>query len=246
MPEGDIPAAWDFRTLLAWWNLYALPALLLAAAVLVFVKNRRSSTNNITGIDIGLDGRRLVKIAALIHLGISVQALVRLTQELLTMGEMGVTESFANFVGQTLSVVINPLLALGFWRSSRATRWAAIGWYALLSVIGVNITVFNFRFHVPVDPIWWADFFAGRLMPFVLLFVMFLPRVRRVFARRKPGQTAGTEPAATEPSPATSPRWSIISIFAVLCLIVVYSNLAVDTADWVERSIAAPNDVPPD
>ncbi len=245
MPEGDIPAAWDFRTLLAWWNLCALPALLLAAAAFVVVRNRRFKRNNIAVIDIGLDGRRLVKIAALVHLGISVQAVVRLTQELLSMREMGVTESFANLVGQTFSVVVNPLLALGFWRCWRAARWTAIAWYVLLSAIGVIVTVWSSRFQVAIDPIWWADYFAGRLMPFFLLFVMFLPRVRRVFARRKPKLAGDTEPAATEPAPATSPRWSIISMFALLCLIVVYSNLAVDTADWIERSIAAPIDVPP-
>ena len=119
MPEGDGLIAWDFRTALLWWNLFALPALLVVTAVFVAARNRRLERNNPAALD--LDGRRLVKIAALIHLGISIQALVRLIQELLTMREMGVPESFANFVGQTLSVIVNPLLALGFWRGRRGT-----------------------------------------------------------------------------------------------------------------------------
>jgi hypothetical protein len=244
MPEGDVPAAWDFRTLLLWWNLFALPALLLAAAALVVIKNRRLDRS--IPADIDLDGRRLVKILALMHLVISVQAVVRLTQELLTMREMGVTESFENLIGQTISVVVNPLLALGFWRAWRAARWMAFAWYVLLSVIGVIVTVFRLRFPVAVDPLWWADYFAGRLMPLFLLFVLFLPRVKRVFARPKVKPEADVAHAANEPEPARSPRWSIISVFALLCLIVVISNLAVDTADWVERSISASNDLPPE
>ncbi len=127
MPEGDGPLAWDFRTLLLWWNLFALPALLVVTTVFVVVRNRRLDRNNPAAID--LDGRRLVKIAALIHLGISVQALVRLIQELLTMREMGVTESFENLVGQTCSVIVNPLLALGFWRGCAQHDGLQSPWY---------------------------------------------------------------------------------------------------------------------
>ncbi len=242
MPEGDGPLTWDFRTALLWWNLFALPALLVVTAVFVVVRNRRRDRNNPAVI--GLDGRRLVKIAALIHLGISVQALVRLIQELLTMREMGVTESFENLVGQTCSVIVNPFLALGFWRSLRSARWTAIPWYALLSVISVIVTSVIFRFPAALDPLWWADYFAGRLMPLFLLFVMFLPRVKRVFARPKVKPAAAIEQASNEPEPAMNARWSSISIFALLCLIVVFSNLAVDSADWVERSIVASDDLP--
>ncbi len=181
MPGGDGPSGWDFLTLLTWWNLYTLPVLLLAVGVTVVLRNRRFERSS-TG-DAGLDGRRLVKIVALIHLGISVQAMVRLAQELLTMREMGVAESFANLIGQTISVVVNPLLALGFWRVWRWARRLAIGWYVLLSFIGVMVTVWRFRFQAPIDLTWWPDYFAGKLMPVFLLAVMFLPRVKRVFAR---------------------------------------------------------------
>ncbi len=115
---------------------------------------------------------------------------------------------------------------------------------SLLSVISVIVTGFNSRFPTALDPIWWADYFAGRLMPFFLLFVMFLPRVKRVFAQPKVKPAAAVEQASNEPAPARNVRWSIISILALLCLIVVFSNLAVDTADWIERSIAVPDDLP--
>ena len=41
MPEGDGPSGWDFLTLLSWWSLFALPALLLAAGMTVVLRNRR-------------------------------------------------------------------------------------------------------------------------------------------------------------------------------------------------------------
>jgi hypothetical protein len=243
MPDSDGPIPWDFRTVLLCWNLCALPALLVSAAVFLTFRNRRLARNISDAI--ASDGRRLVKIAAIIHLGISVQSLVRLTQELLTMREMGVTESFVNLVGQSFSVIVNPLLALGFWRGWRAARYTSIPWYVLLSVISVIVTRFNLRFPAALDPLWWADYFAGRLMPLFLLFVMFLPRVKRVFAPPKVKAAADIEQASNEPAPAGNARWSSISIIALLCSIVVFSNLAVDTANWVEQSIVAADDLPP-
>ena len=72
MPDGDGPSAWDFLTLITWWNLYALPALLVAAAVFAFVKHRWPG--NQKSADIELDGRRLVRIAAIIHLVVGIHA----------------------------------------------------------------------------------------------------------------------------------------------------------------------------
>ena len=246
MPGGDGPSGWDFLTLLTWWNLYTLPAALLAAGVTVVLWNRRFERSS-TG-DASLDGRRLVHIVALIHLGISVQAMVRLAQELLTMREMGVAESFANFIGQTISVAVNPLLALGFWRAWRWARRLAIGWYVLLSLIGVIVTVWRFRFHAPIDLTWWPDYFAGKLMPVFLLAVMFMPRVKRVFGRPRNALATDAQPAANEPEPNPVRRWSIISLIALLCMIIVFSNLAVDSADWIDRSLSTselePDDLP--
>jgi hypothetical protein len=236
MPEGEEPIAWDFLTLLRAWNLYALPALLFAAGLFVVLRNRRFERTS--AADVGLDGRRLVKIAAFIHLGISAQAVVRLVQELLTMREMGVPESIPNLIGQTISVIVNPLLAFGLWRAWRLARWTAILWYVLLSAIGVIVTVWRWRFQATIDLTWWADYFAGKLMPLFLLVVMFLPRVKRVFARPKVTPESDLEQIAKGPASAPSGRWSIISLITLLCLIIVFSNLVVDSADWIERSLS--------
>ena len=114
MPEGNEAVEWDFLTFVTGWNLYALPVLLLVTGGFIFVKNRRWATSDARAID--FDSRRLVRIVALIHLSLGLHGIIRLVQELLTMRVMGVTESFANFIVEMLSAVVNPLLAIGFWR----------------------------------------------------------------------------------------------------------------------------------
>ena len=127
----------------------------------------------------------LVRIVALIHLSLGLHGAIRLVQELLTMRVMGVTESFANFVVELISVIVNPLLAIGFWRARPMARYWAIAWYVFLSAIAVFVAHWYWRYHVPVEPRSWPNHLAGKVMPLFLLVVMFLPRVKRVFARRK-------------------------------------------------------------
>lgn len=190
----------------------------------------------------------MVKIIALIHVGIGVHAAIRLAQELLTMRVMGVAESFVNLIEQSISVIVNPLIALGFWRAWRSARWLAIGWYLLLSVIGVIVSEWYWR--VPLHGrfpeasrfAWWPDYFADRVMPLFLLILMFVPRVKRTFARGKAAPQGGLEAAASEQT-ARSPsrRWSGLSVIVLLFLMIVLSALAVATADWIERSVSGWN-----
>jgi hypothetical protein len=80
-------------------------------------------------------------------------------------------------------------------------------------------------------------------MPLFLLVLMFLPRVKGVFAPRKNEGIPSEGVARDDLSPAVSARWSVASVGAVLFLIVVYSNFVVDSADWIERSIAEWNTI---
>jgi hypothetical protein len=236
MPEGPASVAWDFLTFVTGWNLYALPVLLLGTGVFIFVKNRALPALNPDVVD--LDGRRLVSILALIHLSVSLHGAIRLVQELLTMRVMGVTESFANFIVELVSVIVNPLLAIGFWRAGRVARYGAIAWYVFLSVIAVLVARWYWRYHVPVEARTWPNHLAARVMPLFLLVVMFVPRVKQVFARGKSGLLPSDEHTADAPTLAQVRRWSVVSLVALLFLIIVVSNLAVDTADWIERSVA--------
>ena len=54
---------------------------------------------------------------------------------------MGISESFVNLIAESVSVIINPLVALGLWLAHRWARWLAIGWYLLLSAVGVMVAV---------------------------------------------------------------------------------------------------------
>jgi hypothetical protein len=236
MPEGQEPAEWDFLTYVTGWNLYALPALLLVTGVFIFLKNRRRRGADPAAIDD--DGRRLVRIIALIHLGLAFHGAIRLVQELLTLRVMGVTESFANFIVESLAVIVNPLLAIGFWLARPMARFSAIAWYLFLSAIAVIVTRWYWYYHVPVEPRTWPNHLSGKLMPLFLLVVLFLPRVKQVFARKKKAVPPPNEIDATEAAPALIGRWSVVSLVALLFLIVVVSNLAVDSADWIERSVA--------
>lgn len=236
MPEDDGRIAWDFLTIVTAWSLYALPALLLVAGVFVFRKNRRLPITNPAAV--GLDGRRVVRMIALIHLGLGIHGAIRLAQELLTMRVMGVTESFANFIIEMISAIVNPLLAVGLWRRWPAARYWAIVWYMFLSAIAVLVVQWYWRYQVPVEPRSWPNHLAAKVMPLFLLTVMFLPRVKQAFARQKTPTAASEGLDAIEPATALGVRWSFISLVALLFLIVVASNLSVDTADWIERSVA--------
>jgi len=236
MPEGDGSSGWDFLTLVTFWSLYGLPVLLLATGTFILVKKRRLDRSNLG--DVALDGRRVVRIVALIHLGLGLHGAILLVQELLTFRVMGVSESFATLITETLHVIVNPPLALGLWLARRGARWFAIAWYLFLAVLGAIVAQWLWRYHVAIESRSWPNHLAGKVMPFFLFVVMFLPRVKRVFARPKKATVTEVGSVADEPSPEPSGRWSIVSLICLLLLIVVVSNFAVDTADWIERSVA--------
>ena len=242
MPEGQEAVAWDFLTFVTGWNLIALPALLLLTSAFILIKNRRLRT--VDPASATLDGRRVVRIVALIHLVLGLHGVIRLVQEVLTMRVMGVTESFANFIVESLSVVVNPLLAIGFWLARPMARFSAMAWYLFLSIIAVLVVQWYWRYHVPAEPVTWPNHLSSKVMPLFLLVAMFLPRVKQVFATQKPGGRPPEERDASELAGGRSRRWSVVSLIASLFLIVVASNLAVDCADWIERSFAAVNQSP--
>ena len=124
---------------------------------------------------------------------ISVHAAVRLAQELLTMREMGIPESFVNLIEESISAIVNLLLALGLWLAHRWARWLAIAWYLLLSVIAVIVSAWLLA--LPGgrrSQRWWPEYLAGKLMPLFLLVVMFLPRVRTSFCAVETRERAGS------------------------------------------------------
>ena len=228
MNEGEA-TEWDVVTLVAWWNLYALPVLLVVAAIAILVRRRAGARPNSSN-----DFARSIRRIGLIHCVLALHSLISLAQELLTIRIMGIPGSHVGLVGSTISTLVNPALALGLLRWRQTARRFAIGWYVFLSVIAVVVVHWMYRYGVDVDPATWPVQLTSKVMPFFLLLVMLLPRTKSLFARSKqlnqPGDGEGSLPLALAPA-----GWPVVSVLTVLFLVVVCSNLVVDTADWVYR-----------
>jgi len=234
-------AEWDFVTLVAWWNLYGLPALLVVVAIAIVVR-RRSGPASIFG-----EHRvRSIRRIGLIHCALGLHALVSLVQELLTFRTMGIPGSHVGFVGSAISTLVNPALALGLARRRQAARRFAIGWYVILSLIAIVVVAWMFRYGVDVDPATWPVQVASKVMPFFLLLVMILPSTKRLFAKSAQSKLAGQPGNGEDSLPITRApaSWPVVSLVTVLFLIVVCSNLAVDMVDWGYRLIFESEAIP--
>jgi hypothetical protein len=127
MADDGASNAIDFLTIVAWWNLYGLPALLVVVTVVVVVLGRRHA-RAAKGARPVVDGTLAVRRIGLIHYCLALRAAIFLVQELLTMRTMGIPESPVILIPSVIGVVINPLLGLGLRRRPprRRTRWLAI------------------------------------------------------------------------------------------------------------------------
>jgi hypothetical protein len=228
MNEGEA-TEWDVVTLVAWWNLYALPVVLVVAAIAILVRRRASARPNFSE-----DLARSIRRIGLIHCVLALHSLIALVQEVLTIRIMGIPGSHVGLIGSTISTLVNPALALGLLGWRQTARRFAIGWYVFLSVIAVVVVHWMYRYGVDVDPATWPVQLTSKVMPFFLLLVMLLPRTKRLFAQSKqlsqPADGEGSLPLALAPA-----GWPVVSVLTVLFLVVVCSNLAVDMADWVHR-----------
>jgi hypothetical protein len=240
MNEGNA-IEWDFVTLVAWWNLYVLPALLVVAAIAILVR-RHASAASIFGEEYTRSIRRI----GLIHCVLALHSLISLVQQLLTIRTMGIPGSHVGLASSTISTLVNPALAFGLLRWRQTARMFAIVWYVFQSLIAVVVVHWMYRYGVDVDPATWPVQFASKVMPFFLLLVMLLPRTKRLFAKdarskhlSEPGEGEGS--LLLDPAPA---GWPVVSVATVLFLLVVCSNLIVDTADWVYRLIFEAEAVP--
>jgi hypothetical protein len=241
MAGGTFTGEWDFITLVTLWNFYGLPALLVGVVIgVVFRRRSRSRADAI------LDSLRTVSLVGLIHYGLTARALIQLFQELLTLREMGIPESFFSLISWALASLVNPLLGRGLRRRRPRARQCALLWYGLLSFIAIAVVLWRRRYHVAIDPARWPDYLVGSGLPVFLLVVMLLPRIKRVFIAGAPAppdeakvpsdreQAPDRAPISTN-SPPTS--WCITSLLCLLLLIIVSSTLVLDVADWASRLV---------
>jgi hypothetical protein len=225
---------WDFVTLVAWWNLYGLPVVLVVVAVAVVLGRRSGPTTSLWR-----DRSRSIRRIGLIHGVLALHSMVSLVQELLTARTMGIPGSHVAFVGSTISALVNPALALGLLRWRQIARRCAIGWYAILSLIAILVVAWMYRYGVDVDPATWPVQLVSKIMPFFLLLVMLLPPTKRLFAkdiRSKLVGQSGDDQVSLLLTHAPA-GWPVVSLLTLLFLIVVCSNLVVDLADWGYRAV---------
>lgn len=241
MPDDGASNAIDFLTIVAWWNLYGLPALLVVVTVVVVVLGRRHARSAKVAGPVA-DGTLAVRRIGLIHYCLALRAAIFLVQELLTMRTMGIPESPVILIPSAIGVVINPLLGLGLRRRPprRRTRWSAIAWYTFLSLLAIYTTYWFWQFSPGIDPARWPDDLIWLGLPVFLWVTMLLPRTRRAFAA-KPATAKPPEFPELAPEPK---GWPWLSLLALLFLVVLSSTVAVEAVDWFHRFATEPGDLP--
>jgi hypothetical protein len=162
-----------------------------------------------------------------------------LVQELLTLNAMGVLQSnpVSNLITAT-GVLVNPLLGFGLWNVRVRARRFAIVWHALSSSLAVGVTYWMWRYSAAIDLAEWPDYVVAKVMPLFLLFVMLLPRTRRLFSSGLRTEPPGKFAELAENAPGVVPGvWPVLSLMVLMFLIVVCSTLLVDSADWIDRTV---------
>jgi hypothetical protein len=236
MPEDGEVAQWDFLTLIDWWNLYILPAVLalVVAALIIRRRIRPASTKR-------LEAAPTIQRIGLIHLVLGLRAIVHLAQELRTLGTMGIFQSnpVSNLI-TALSVLINPLLGVGLWRLNSKARRGAIFWYLLWSLIAAWVTYWIWYYRAPVTLADWPDHVVGKATPWFLLVVMLRPQTRRMFASRLNRASGADSRADAQPNEPVMPQppkdWPVVGSIVIVLLVIACSTLFVDVADWVYRA----------
>ena len=237
MPPEANATAWDFQSLTEWWNLYGLPAVLVvvALAVVIYQRLHRVAGSVSESIDASQAQPTMSRLAAvhmiaLIHLGLAMRAGVGLAQELLTLREQGIPQSFpvTGIIVPAIAIPVNLAIGHGLWHLRPWGRKLAIPWDAVVAVTTALVAAWQWKYHAAARLDQWPDYLVPDVLPWFLLVVMLLPGTRLLFA-------------GARPSPARR-RLSIISLAALLLLIVVISTLVVDVADWVVRSWFSPLD----
>jgi hypothetical protein len=239
--NGEDATGWDIVTLIAWWNLYALPVVLVVAAIATLVRRRASAASIFWE-----EHARSIRRIGLIHCVLALHSLVSLVQEVLTIRTMGIPGSHVGLVSSMISALVNPALALGLLRWRQTARRFAISWYVFLSMIAVVVVHWMYRYGVDVDPATWPVQLTSKVMPFFLLLVMLLPRTKRLFATdaRSKHLSQPSDGEGSLPLAHARAGWPLVSVLTALFLVVVCSNLVVDMADWVYRLTFAAEAVP--
>jgi hypothetical protein len=209
----------------ALWNVYALPAVLAAVAVVSLVRGRGGGVGDARP---WADPRRVVRRVGLMHYGLALWSLTTVASELWAARAMGVLPSnpVTGLFGSTLALLIDAPLGAGlrgFWRGA---RWGAVVVAAFRTVVAAWVTAFSRQFGAVVDLDEWPRYAVARALPPFLLFVLLLPSTARAFRSRD----------ATPPAPAPGPFGAAVALISRLFLVVVASVVVTDAVDAAARA----------
>jgi hypothetical protein len=246
MPPVAQPSPWDFLTLVAWWNLAGLPAVLCLVALAMVIRQRLQAADpRMVGRAAASTPPRsastariaAVRTIALIHSALGLRAGVRLAAELLSMRGQGIPQSgpLRGIVLPIIQIIVNLTIGHGLWRLWRWARLGAIAWDALVAIVTALVVLWQWRFHTPIRLDQWPDYVVADALPWFLLVVMLMPGTRDLFTRTR-SQPVSSAPTAGWRASCPPP----VCLTALLLLLVVASTLVVDLIEWVAHPLEDP------
>jgi hypothetical protein len=211
-------------TAIAAWNLFGLPALLMAVATGTLVAAKRAKIGSALG-PAWSDRRRVVRQFGWIHIGLALWGLTTVVDELWTYRTMGIFPSnpVTGLFGSLLGILVDVPIGLGLLALRRWARWAAVVLAAVRVWIAWWVVSWIWKFGAALDPTEWPRTAVGRVLPVFLLFVLLLP---------------GTARAVKHAEPPAGRLDGVVALATRLFLVVLGSVVVTDAIDWVARRAA--------
>jgi hypothetical protein len=244
--------SWDFLELVARWNLYGLPGLLSAVAIIVVVSLVRDRPAH---PQVSFEGGppragrvpqllfvrprlRTLRLIALIHVGLALRWGIGLIQELLTLRVQGIPQSFpvTGIVIPAVSIVANLAIGHGLWWFRPWSHKLAIRWDMVTAVVATLVAAWQWRYHAAVSLEQWPDYLVADGLPWFLLIVMLMPGTKSALKGPRGLPLSEDFPPETRRASWLS---ALLSLATALLLTVVTSTIAVDAVDWAVRSFAS-------
>jgi hypothetical protein len=233
---------WDFLSLVAGWNLYGLPGLLLLILSGWLIgrhfhrrEGRRPGLSDEGQLESSRSSPFAIRTIALVHLCLAIRAGIGLVQELLTLRVQGIPQSFivTGIIIPSIAIPANMAIGHGLWRLRPWGRILAIGWNTVVANVTASVAFWQWKHRALVRLDQWPDYLVADGLPWILLAILLLPKTRSVFAMSR-------NAAVSSKLNKGRTRWgeqSPLSPLALLLLCVVVSTLLVDIVDWVARSV---------
>jgi hypothetical protein len=212
------------------WNLYCLPALLVALSADLLIRGRAYLEPGEPSPRAWVIDRSVVQRIGMLHYLLSLWSLTTIASELWSARLMGGLPLSPALFSSILALAVDLPLGLGLRRFWRGARWSAVVVAALRSAVAAWVTSFQQQYGAALDLTEWPRLVVSRALPFFVLTVLLLPSTARVFWTRG-ASTSETSP----PRPGGIAVALVSRVFVVLLSSVVFT----DALDWALRAAVA-------